>query len=152
MYKHILIATDGSEFAARGLAHGLALAKSAGARVTIVTATEMWTVMGMLRETHDEPALRKGNPIAEYENAAAAVAARVLAQAAQQSAAQGVACETVHVPDMHPAEGIVTTAENRGCDLIVMASHGRRGLERLMLGSQANEVVSLSKVPTLIVK
>jgi nucleotide-binding universal stress UspA family protein len=152
MYKHILIPTDGSDFAGRGLAHGLALAKSVGARVTIVTATEMWGVMEMLRETHDEPARREPNPITQYESAAAVSAERALADAAKQAAVQGIACETLHVPDMHPADAIVATAADKGCDLIVMASHGRRGVGRLMLGSQANEVVNHSKVPTLIVK
>lgn len=150
MYKHILIATDGSELAGRGLAHGLALAKAVGARVTVVTATEMWSVMGVLRDSHDEPSRGGPNPIVQYETAATAAASRVLTAAAQQAKAQGVACETVHVADMHPAEGIVATATNKGCDLIVMASHGRRGLSRMFLGSQAAKVVTLSKVPVLI--
>ena len=58
----------------------------------------------------------------------------------------------VHVPESAPAEGIIATAEKQGCDLIVMASHGRRGLGRLVLGSEANEVLAYSKVPALIVR
>ena len=66
--------------------------------------------------------------------------------------AAGVSCETVHVKDQHPAEGIIAAAKDKACDLIVMASHGRRGLGRLLLGSQANEVLTHSKVPALIVR
>jgi nucleotide-binding universal stress UspA family protein len=63
-----------------------------------------------------------------------------------------VSCETVHVRDRHPADGIMETASQKGCDLIIMASHGRRGFDRLLLGSQANEVFTRSKVPALIVR
>jgi len=72
--------------------------------------------------------------------------------AAQTAKTAGVACELVHVPDQHPAEGIIATAEKNGCDLIVMASHGRRALGRLLLGSQVNEVLAHSKIPVLIVR
>jgi nucleotide-binding universal stress UspA family protein len=152
MYNHILIATDGSELANRGVAHGLALAQKVGARVTIVTVTEMWTVMGILRDSHGETGPRTPNPILEYEAAATAHATQILAAALEQAASKGIACETIHVADRHPADGIVTSAMEKGCDLIVMASHGRRGVGRLLLGSQANEVVTHSKVPTLIVR
>jgi nucleotide-binding universal stress UspA family protein len=64
----------------------------------------------------------------------------------------GVACETMHVKDQHPADGIVATAKAKGCDLIVMASHGRRGLQKVMLGSQANKVLAYSSIPVLICK
>jgi nucleotide-binding universal stress UspA family protein len=62
----------------------------------------------------------------------------------------GVACETLHVKDKFAAAGIIETARDHGCDMIVMSSHGRRGLTRLLLGSQANKVVTLSTVPVLI--
>jgi nucleotide-binding universal stress UspA family protein len=62
----------------------------------------------------------------------------------------GVSCETLHVKDRHPGEGIIETAREKACDLIVMASHGRRGLGRLILGSVANEVVTHSTIPVLI--
>jgi nucleotide-binding universal stress UspA family protein len=63
-----------------------------------------------------------------------------------------VASETLHVKDQHPADGIVETAKAKGCDLIVMASHGRRGLQKALLGSQANKVLVLSPIPVLICK
>jgi nucleotide-binding universal stress UspA family protein len=141
MYSHILIATDGSELAGKAVAAGLALAKQLGARVTAVTATEPWSAMA------SEPALVF--PIEEVEKAAAENAAHVLGGVAAAARDAGVACETVHVKDF-PAEAIIETAKAKGCDLIVMASHGRRGLSRLLLGSQATRVVTLSPVPVLI--
>jgi nucleotide-binding universal stress UspA family protein len=142
MFKRILIATDGSELAERAVAAGLALARALNARVTAVTATEPWSAM-----VTGEPALVF--PIEDYEKTAAENAARILAGVSAAAKAAGVDCETVHVSDF-PAEGIVETAKGRGCDLIVMASHGRRGLSKLLLGSQATRVLALSPVPVLV--
>ena len=148
MYGRILIATDGSELASKAIIHGISLAKQLNAPVCIVTVTEAWSSSDLAR------AARRGNqnPIAQYEEMAAAAAAHVLEGAAQVAKAAGVSCETVHVRDQHPAEGIIATAKDKACDLIVMASHGRRGLGRLLLGSQAHEVLTHSKVPALIVR
>ena len=142
MYKHILIATDGSELAGKAVTTGLALAKTLGAKVTAVNATEPWTAM-----VTGEAAL--AFPIEEYEKSSAENAAKMLAEVTAAAAKQGVACETVHVMDF-PAEAIIETAKARGCDLIVMSSHGRRGLARILLGSQATRVLTLSTVPVLI--
>jgi nucleotide-binding universal stress UspA family protein len=148
MYKHILIATDGSELAGRALAHGLALAKEVKAPVTLVTVTQPWSAFDMAHKA------REGNrdPMHQFEEIAAASAQSILNTAGQKAKIAGVACELVHVPGQHPAEGIIATAEKNGCDLIVMASHGRRAVGRLLLGSQAVEVLSHSKVPALIVR
>ena len=81
-----------------------------------------------------------------------AIGQGILQAAGQKAKLAGVACQLVHVRGCHPAEGIVTTAEKDGCDLIVMASHGRRAVGRLLLGSHAVEVRSHSKVPALIVR
>lgn len=148
MYKNILIATDGSELAGRALAHGLALAKEVKASVTLVTVTEPWSALDMAHKT------REGHrdPLNQFEEIAAASAKSILDAAGQKAKTAGVTCKLVHVPDQHPAEGIVATAEKNDCDLIVMASHGRRTFGRLLLGSQAVEVLSHSKVPALIVR
>ena len=143
MYKNLVIATDGSEIAGKAVAQGLALAKALGARVTLVTVTEVM------------PAMVSGDAtnvltLQDYERAALANAARILDDAGAAARASGIVCDTVHVKDRYPAEGIVETAKTRGADLIVMASHGRRGLSKLLLGSQATEVVSLSPVPVLV--
>lgn len=143
MYKNIFIATDGSELATKAVTHGLALAKAVGAKVTIATVSEPWTA-----SVSGEFAV--AFPIDEYEKACEARAESVLAPARETASKAGVACETVHVKDHFPAEGIFETAKARGCDLIVMASHGRSGISRLLLGSQANKVVTMSTLPVLI--
>jgi nucleotide-binding universal stress UspA family protein len=142
MYKHILIATDGSELAGKAVTTGLALAKQLKAKVTAVTASEPWTSM-----VTGEAAF--AFPVEEYEKAAAENATRILGEVSAAAKKQDVACETVRVNDF-AAEGIIETAKARGCDLIVMASHGRRGLARVLLGSQATRVLTLSTVPVLI--
>jgi len=148
MYNHILIATDGSELASRAVSHGVTLAKENKAPVTVVTVTDWWSALDMAHES------RKGNrnPLAQYEAQAAAAAKKVLLQAGELAKSQGVQCELIHVPDQHAADGIVATAKKKACDLIVMASHGRRGVDRILLGSRAYEVLTQSKVPVLIVR
>jgi len=148
MYKHILIATDGSELATKALDHGLALAKSTGARVTVVTVTEMWSAMDIAHEARQG----KPDPVGHFEDIAAAAAKHILDGAARLTSARGVTCNFVHVKDQHPADGIVDAAKENGCDLIVMASHGRRGVSRVLLGSQAYQVLSHCTVPALIVR
>ena len=148
MYKNILIATDGSKLADKAVAHGIALAKAHHATASVVTVTDIWSAFDMAHEYN----LGKKDAIGEYEVLAAAGAKRVLDKAAEAAKAQGVDCRLIHVPDKHPADGILAAAEDVGADLIVMASHGRRGMQRLLLGSQANEVVTRSKVPVTVVR
>ena len=148
MYKHILIATDGSELATKALESGLALAQCFGARVTIVTVTEQWSAFDMAQEAREH----RPDPIGQFETIAAADAKRILDGAVERGKALGVACDPIHVKDQYPAEGIITTAKDRGCDLIVMGSRGRRGISRLLLGSQAYEVLTHCKVPALVVR
>ncbi|HXF54414.1 MAG TPA: universal stress protein [Hyphomicrobiaceae bacterium] len=143
MYKHILIATDGSELADKAVTHGLSLAKAIGAKVTAVTVSEPWAAAAP-----GEVAI--AFPVEDYEAAVSAEARQVLAAAGAAAQRHGVACDTIHVKDRFPAEGILETAGKKGCDLIVMASHGRRGLAKLLLGSQAVEVLTRSTVPVLI--
>jgi len=113
-----------------------------------VTVTEGWSPLELSRMA------RQGakNPIFQFEEMAAAAASNILHNAKQIAVSHGVSCDTIHVQDQHPAEGIISAAKDKSCDLIVMASHGRRGLDRILLGSQANEVLTHSKVPTLIVR
>lgn len=148
MYKHILIATDGSQLATKGVTHGLELARSMGATTTIATVTESWSGLAMAR------AARAGvpNPVAVFEQAARDEAREVLEAAVGLAKGVGMNAETLHITDQHPAEGILQAAREKGCDLIVMASHGRRGAQRLLLGSQTAEVVSGSSVPVLVVR
>jgi nucleotide-binding universal stress UspA family protein len=129
--------------AERAASRGLELARILDARVTAVTVTEPWNAV----VTGDAAF---GFPPADYEKGAIEMAASVLARIADMAKAAGLQCATVHVKDHFPDEGIITAAKDNGCDAIVMASHGRRGLARFLLGSVASRVVALSHVPVLI--
>ncbi|NJM54707.1 MAG: universal stress protein [Verrucomicrobiae bacterium] len=143
MYRHILIATDGSAVAGKAVEHGLQLAKSCGAKVTGVMATEMWSAL-------DVAGPGGLSRIEAYEAAATHAAKSVLDGFAEAARKHGVAAETLHVPDTEPAKGIIWSAEKLGCDLIVVGSHGRRGIERLLLGSQTQGVITNAKCPVLV--
>lgn len=143
MYHHILIATDGSDLAQKAVDQGLAIAKALGAKVTIVTVSEPWVAVAP-----GEVAM--AFPINEYEESVATNAKNILDAVAADATAQGVPCTPLHLKDQFPAEGIIDTARAQGCDLIVMSSHGRRGLMRVLLGSQAIKVLTQSTVPVLV--
>jgi nucleotide-binding universal stress UspA family protein len=142
LYRHILVATDGSELAGKAVMAGLELAKSLNARTTALNVTEPWsaTVTG-------DPVLMF--PTIDYDKAAAENALHILSAVSSAANKAGVACETLHVTGF-PAECIVETAQTKGCDLIVMASHGRRGLSKLLLGSQTTRVLALATMPVLV--
>lgn len=147
MYKHILIATDGSELASRGLEHGLRLATATGARATIITVTEPWQSVDAGHVWGGAASL-----LDEYRAHAREAATKILDAAGKRASELGVEHEPLYVPDAYPGDAILRTAEERGAELIVMASHGRRGLDRLLLGSQANAVITHSKIPVLVVR
>jgi nucleotide-binding universal stress UspA family protein len=147
MYTHILIPTDGSELAQAGVAHGLSLAKQHGARVTAMTATEapggpfayssdLWTP--------DEAEM------AAYERDQGRAAEAILAPVRTTANQLGLAIDTVHVPDCRAARAILDTARRRGCDAIVMASHGRSGMGQIMLGSHAADVLASADIPVIV--
>jgi nucleotide-binding universal stress UspA family protein len=148
MYRKILIATDGSKSAAIAVDHGIKLAKATGAAVTIAYVTPMWSTLDVAHAADGGAR----NPVGDYETAAAESARIILAEAGAKASAAKVTPELEHIADKAPAEGIVEAAANGGFDLIVMGTHGRRGVGRLLLGSQAAEVLALSKVPVLIVR
>jgi nucleotide-binding universal stress UspA family protein len=91
-----------------------------------------------------------GFPVEDYDRAAKESAARILAPIGKKAEKMGLDCRTAHVAEQFPAEGIIAAAKEHGCDLIVMASHGRRGLAKLFLGSEATKVLTLSTVPVLV--
>ncbi|MCA0342961.1 MAG: universal stress protein [Proteobacteria bacterium] len=146
MYKHILISTDGSELAKKGVDHGLSLAKNLDAKVMVVTVTEPFPVYA------GEGWALGPDDFEHYDADQIRFAQELLAPIKASADKLGVTCETRHVPNRRPAEAILDTAAEEGCSLIVMASHGRRGLERLFLGSQTQEVVSRSSLPVLVVR
>ena len=146
MYKHILISTDGSDLAQKGLDHGLTLAKGLGAKVTIATVTERLPVYF---------GLDAGAAAVAYDGYGASQrdAARNTLTAAKAAAAKmGVTADTVLLENALPAEAILDTAKAHGCSLIAMASHGRRGLGRLVMGRVTAEVLAHSPVPVLVVR
>lgn len=149
MYARILIATDGSDLADRALEHGFQLAKLAGSEVTIVTVTEPVTIVG---GGYASVAGGVIDPLPELVEAQEKAAKDMLDRAAKRAAEQGITAKTILVDNSFAAEGIVETAKSIGAELIVMGSHGRRGLNRLLLGSQTNNVLAHTTIPVLVTR
>jgi nucleotide-binding universal stress UspA family protein len=143
MYKHILLPTDGSDLSRKAIQYGIALAKSAGAKVSGITVTVPFHVFAIDPDTlTDTPA--------SYQKRVAAVAAKYLEQIKKAAAAAGVSCDVISLEHEQPYQAIIDTAKKNGCDLIVMASHGRRGLSALVLGSETVKVLTHSTIPVLV--
>lgn len=143
MYTNILIPTDGSQLAGKAVQHGIALAERIGAKVTVLTVLPPFHVFTTdTQMIEDTPAQHQARMQQHAEKTLAAVA-----DAAQ---AAGVACEMVHVEHEHPYQAIIDIAESKGCDLIVMASHGRHGIAAIVLGSETVKVLTHSKIPVLV--
>ncbi len=149
MYQNIVCAIDGSELSGKALRQALALAKATGGKVTAVTVTEPSVIISPGAEMM---MVDTGAIIADLDKAKAESAKSILAEAESQANATGAAIAKLHVANSTAADGILHAAREQKADLIVMGSHGRRGLGRLLLGSQASEVLSHSELPVLIVK
>ncbi|UPJ64195.1 universal stress protein [Bradyrhizobium sp. 191] len=148
-YTNILLSTDGSDVAAKGVKHGILLAKALDAKVTIITVTEeMYIDYG---SGHAGAIIPSQDEMDRFVAANEEQARKVLDGARAMATQFAVPAELLHIPDSHPATAIIKTAESRGCDLIVMSSHGRRGLRKLFLGSQTSEVLANGSVPVLVV-
>ena len=143
MYRKILIATDGSKLAGEAVKHGIAFAKALGAKITALTVTEPFPVFAV------NPAVLTDTP-ATYEVHARQYADSILSTVSDAAKAAGVACRIVHAENAHPYEAIIKTAQTQGCDLILMASHGRRGVSAIVLGSETLKVLTHSKIPVLV--
>jgi nucleotide-binding universal stress UspA family protein len=149
MYATILLSTDGSDLARKGVEHGMALAKAVNAKVTVVTVTEpMYIDYG---SGHASGYIPTQAEMDRYDAAHKELAGKVLDGARVTADQVGLSAELLHVPNAHPATAIIETAKSRGCDLIVMATHGRRGLRKLFMGSQTSEVLVNGSVPVLVV-
>ena len=149
MYRKILIATDGSPVAQKGVEQGLALAKLSGAEVVFLTVSEPFQGIGAGAVM---VAGSSFDPIPDLAEQLRAEATRTLNEAEKAAEAQGVRSQSLYLTETHPADGILEVAERQGADLIVMASHGRRGIRRLLLGSQTTEVLVRSPIPVLVCK
>jgi nucleotide-binding universal stress UspA family protein len=145
MYKHILIPTDGSELSRKAIEHGIALAKSINAKVTTLTVTTPFHVFAL------EPGMVTDTP-EQYEKHAANLAAKALNIAKEAAKTAGISCDTMRVEHEHPYRAIIDAAAQKVCDLIVMASHGRRGISAIVLGSETVKVLTHSTVPVVVVR
>jgi nucleotide-binding universal stress UspA family protein len=143
MYSNILIPTDGSALAGQALQHGVELARAIGAKVTVLTVTAPIHIYSAEVALIEEPP-------ADFQARIAQHAERVLGEAAAVAKTAGVAAETVKVEAERPYEAIIDTASAKGCDLIVMASHGRTGVAALVLGSETQKVLTHCKIPVLV--
>ncbi len=145
MHRHLLIPTDGSALSQAAVEYGIALAKSVGAKVTVLTVSTPFHIFAA------EPAMLTDTP-EQYAKRVEALAAKYLDSAKAIASASGVTCEAVHLEHDHPYLAIIETAEKRSCDLIVMTSHGRSGISAVVLGSETNKVLTHSHIPVLVVR
>jgi nucleotide-binding universal stress UspA family protein len=127
MFKNILIATDGSELARHAVTNGLSLAKSVGAKVSVIIVDA---------PMHAEPIKKQ--------------ATEVLKRAAEEARLAGVTCNTIRVEQDQTHKAIIAAATDNGCDLIVMASHGRGALTKALLGSVTHKVLTHTTIPVLV--
>ena len=143
MYKRILIPTDGSEASQRAILAGVEFARDIGAEVVGLTVTPEFRVLStdseMLEDTPDEFAARSTSR-----------ANRILGDIESAARDAGVACRSEHAVNDDPYAAIIDAARRLGCDLIVMASHGRRGLKGFLLGSETQKVLVNSTIPVLV--
>jgi nucleotide-binding universal stress UspA family protein len=136
MFKHILIPTDGSDLSKDAVQYGMSLAKAVSAKVTGITVYAVHP--DMLTETPESCKKRMTTDAMKY------------LEQVKDAAKAGVVCDTIQVEHEHPFEAIIETAKAKGCDLIVMASHGRRGIFAIVLGSETLKVLTHSTIPVLV--
>ena len=147
MYKHLLVATDGSKLSGKAVAQAIGLAKSLKARLTaFYVAPELPMPM------YTEGVVFQPVSMREHTAAMTREAARILDPVAARAKSAGVACATSHAIAASPWEAILAAAKKSRCDAIVMASHGRRGVTAFLLGSETQKVLTHSKVPVLVVR
>jgi nucleotide-binding universal stress UspA family protein len=144
MFHRVLFPTDGSDVSIAAVDTAIAIAKLAGAPLHAVYVVEPYPFTGI------GSARREG--FDDYMAASRQTAAQAFERIVQAASAQRVPCETMIVENPQAAAGIVAAAESSGANLIVMGSHGRSGVARLVLGSVATKVLQLSPVPVLVVK
>ena len=147
VYKRILVATDGSRLSTRAVTQALALAQAVGARLTAFYAAPAYPL-----PVYGDAVLRDPRAKRQYAELAVRDADRVLEPVACKAKAAGVACDVLHAASDAPWEAILAAAHADKADLIVMASHGRRGMSALLLGSETTKVLTHSKIPVLVVR
>ncbi|MDH5535289.1 MAG: universal stress protein [Betaproteobacteria bacterium] len=148
MFKHILLPTDGSKLSDRAIKRGVEFASSIHAKITVVHVVPEFKMVVEEGFVSPMAAELKGR----YEKESRLHAEKMLAKVADAAAAADVKCETVAVTSDFPYQQIIDIAKKRKCDLIMIASHGRRGLSSLLLGSETAKVLTHSKIPVLVVR
>jgi nucleotide-binding universal stress UspA family protein len=148
MYKHILLPTDGSALAMKGVRSGLRLAKALGARVSAV-----YVIPPYMPSMYGEAAMYiPAFEPKEYRRLTEKQAAKALAAVEVEARKAGVRCKTLFLTDPQPWSGILRAARGQKCDAIAMASHGRGGLKGLILGSETTRVLAHSKIPVVVTR
>jgi len=148
MYKNILLPHDGSELSEEAADYAIALARSVGAKLTVMHVVAHRNLV--LDEGVSSKLVQKLE--SDYENLAKKNAEGLLAKVAGRAKAGGVECGGVVLIGDSPYREIIDKASELGCDLVVMASHGRRGLEGLLLGSETVKLLTHSRIPVLVVR
>jgi nucleotide-binding universal stress UspA family protein len=146
MYRNILIATDGSTLAENAVTHGLSLAKSVGAKVTAVIVEAPFNVY----DVPESKIHQMSEAFAQHAAHTKQHATGVLNHVAERAKEAGVVCDTAQIEHDHPYQAIIAAAKDKGCDLIVMASHGRSGISAVLLGSVTNKVLTHTNIPVLV--
>ncbi len=144
MFKRILVPTDGSEITAKAIETSIALARSLGAQLYTISVKEPFPYSAI---SEMQP-----TPPQEFFDAQERIAAKRVQHVVELGSAAGLVCQGHTVEALHPWEAIIDHAKRMECDLLVMASHGRRGVSALLLGSETQKVLTHSKVPVLIVR
>lgn len=147
MYRNILVATDGTRLSGKAVTHAIALAKAVGARLTAFYASRPYPL-----PVYAEGAIAEPMPRSEYAAMCKKEADKILGAVAAKAKAARVACATAQAVESTPWEGILAAARKHRCDAIVMASHGRRGVSALLLGSETQKVLTHSKIPVIVVR
>jgi Universal stress protein UspA and related nucleotide-binding proteins len=147
MYKNILVATDGTRLSGKAIIQAIALAKALGARLTAFYASPDYPLPVYAEGAIVEPMSRR-----EYAAICKDEADRILGAVAAKAKAARVAFSAVHVVNSTPWRAILAAARRHRCDAIVMASHGRRGVSALLLGSETQKVLTHSKIPVVVVR
>jgi nucleotide-binding universal stress UspA family protein len=147
MYKHILVATDGSKLSQKAVTHAIALAQALGAKMTVFYASPDYPLPAYADGVVYEPVSKK-----EYAALATQEAEKILSAIAEKAEAGGLECATMHTIAPAPWEAILNAAKKAKADVIVMASHGRRGVSALLLGSETQKVLTHSKLPVIVVR
>jgi len=147
MYKNLLVCTDGSKLSDKAVAHAIGLAQAVGAGITAFYAAPDYPLPAYADGVVYEPVSRK-----EYAKLASADAEKVLGAVSAKAEAAGLVCKTTYAIAAAPWEAILNAAKKQKCDAIVMASHGRRGVSALLLGSETQKVLTHSKLPVIVVR